>query len=91
MEKIFALIKNGKVFNTIAATQSVIDEMGLEKLSADAAIDITGSQFGIGHEYDGVKFTKPLPPEPTIHTPTLEEKLAALTAEIEVLKQAKGV
>lgn len=68
MEKIFALIKDNKVFNTIAATQDVIDKIGFEKLKADLVIDITGTEYGIGCILDAAanKLNKPKKEDPPV-------------------------
>lgn len=58
MERNFALIKDGVVFNVIVATQQAINEIGLSNLKADAVIDITGTDKGIGDLYDGQNLTK---------------------------------
>ena len=55
----YALIKDGVVFNVISADAETIAEIGLEKLNADHAVDISDTSFGIGCLYDNGTFTRP--------------------------------
>jgi hypothetical protein len=86
VEKSFALIKDGKVFNVISATQETINEIGAAKLNADEVVDLTGTQFGIGCSYSNGTFTRPEPPPEIPKEPTDKERLAALEAKIAALE-----
>lgn len=89
MDKSFALVKDGKVFNVISATQEFIDSIPASKLQgADEVVDLTGTEFGIGCLYDTQSKTlsRPAPSDPKQPEPTLEEKVAALTAKIAQLE-----
>lgn len=57
---IYALIKNGRVVNTIVVEPEIIHSL---KLDADLVVPLAES-FGIGHFYDPDKreFSRPLPP-----------------------------
>lgn len=87
MDKSYALIKDGKVFNVISATPEVIHEIGLEKLNADAVVDLTGTSFGIGCVYAGGVFSRPEKPPEEPKPQTLEDRLAELETQLaELLK-----
>jgi hypothetical protein len=88
MERSYGLVKDGKIFNVISATAEVIEEIGLEKLSADAVVDLSGTQFGIGCLYDYAgKVSRPeRQPEPP-KEPTLEERLAALEDKVQTIEE----
>lgn len=62
---IFALIKNGTVFNTIVASQDFITNNFNRLIDysgdpIDAAIDITSIDVSIGYSYDGTNFYPPI-------------------------------
>lgn len=90
----YALIKNGKVDNVASIEPDDLAAVGKDglpvlKLDADEVKRIDGLQVGIGYLYDGVNFTKPVPPEPKPVEKTTEERLAAIEEELKALKAAK--
>lgn len=82
----YALIKDGKIFNVISADSKTIEQIGLNKLSADHVVDITGTDYGIGFLYDEGIITRPVEQQTEPKPPTVEERLTALEAEVAAVK-----